>query len=118
MGVDLETVSADSADTILAALVPSHEEQVWLAASNLDAATACGVLWTAREALGKLMKMGLNSPLGILSLRELHLIAENIWMGEYLNFPQCRCLSQTRGGRVLTIATPREVQLSAAPQIP
>ncbi|MSQ70484.1 MAG: hypothetical protein EXR27_04215 [Betaproteobacteria bacterium] len=118
MGVDLETVTSDSADTVLAALAPSLEEQAWLAAGNLDAATACGVLWTAREALGKQMKMGLNSPLAILSLRELHLIAENTWIGEYLNFPRCRCLSQTRGARVLTLATPKDVQLSAAPQMP
>jgi len=63
MGIDLETVSAVSAATIIGELGTSAPEQAWLATGGVDGATACCVLWTAREALGKALKVGLNSPL-------------------------------------------------------
>ena len=112
MGVDLETVSTISAATILGEIEASPAELTWLVASGVDEATACGVLWTAREALGKSFKLGLNSPLGILALGEIRGTAEKRWAGSYLNFPRCQCLSQAWGGRVLSLALPKDVDLT------
>ena len=44
MGVDLETVSAIRAATIMGELAASAQEQAWLAAAGVDEATACCVL--------------------------------------------------------------------------
>ena len=112
MGIDLETVSAVSAATILGELQASPAELAWLVAAGVDEATACCVLWTAREALGKSMQVGINSPLGILALGEIRNAAAGNWAGRYLNFPQCRCLSQAWDGRVLSLALPRDVELT------
>lgn len=117
MGVDLETVSAASAGTILGELQVSAAEQAWLAAGAVSQATACGVLWTAREALGKSMKIGLNCPLGILSLERLEIAGAAAWTGRYTNFPQSCCLSQASGGRVLSVALPKEIELAPWPQL-
>ena len=117
MGVDLETVAAISAVTILGELALSAPEQAWLAADAGDVSTACAVLWTAREALGKLLKNGLQCPLGILALGEIQAAGAGTWVGRYLNFPGCRCLLQAIDGRVLSLALPNEVELSEWPRL-
>jgi len=117
MGIDLETVSAVSAGTIMDKLGISAAEQAWLAAAGVDDATACCVLWTAREALGKALKVGLDRPLGALSLNEICAVGDGSWIGRYLNYPQCQCLIQARGGRVLSLAMPGNAELNAWPRL-
>ena len=115
MGVDLETVSAGAAATILGELQVTDAEKAWLAARSVGLASACGVLWTAREALGKSMKIGLNCPLGVFALSHLEPAGPTAWTGRYANFPQSRCLSQEIDGRVLSIAVPGAVELTPWP---
>lgn len=118
MGIDLETVSAVSAQSVIGELGASPPELTWLATGSLDDATACCVLWTAREALGKALRIGLNSPLGILALSEIRAEGKGAWSGRYLNFPQCQILSRVQSGRVLTLAMPREAELSSRLELP
>jgi len=117
MGVDLETVSAVAAGTLLAELQLSAAEKAWLAAGKVDEASACGVLWTAREALAKSMKIGLNCPLGVLSLDHIESAGAAAWDCRYANFPQSRCLAQAIDARVLSIAIPAETELSPWPRL-
>ena len=117
LGIDLETVSAVSAGTIIGELDASAPEHAWLAAAGVDDATACCVLWTAREALGKALKVGLNSPLGALALTDIRAVGKGQWVGRYLKYPQCQCLSQAQGDRVLSLALPREADLDAWPRL-
>ena len=111
MGIDLETVSAVSATTVIGELGASPAEFTWLATGGVDEATACCVLWSAREALGKALRIGLNGPLGILALSEIRQDGAGGWIGRYLNFPRCQCLSQVKSGRVLSLAMPAEAAL-------
>jgi len=115
MGVDLESVAAAAAGTILGELQTSPAEEAWLAAGSVGEPTACGVLWTAREALGKSMKIGLNCPLGVLALGQIEVGGAAAWAGRYANFPQSRCLSQEIEGRVLSIAMPMALELEPWP---
>ena len=117
MGVDLEIVSVAASGTILGELQLSAAERTWLATSGVGETTACGILWTAREALGKSMKIGLNCPLGTLALERLESAGDAAWMGRYANFPHSRCLSQEIDGRVLSIAMPLAVELTPWPQL-
>jgi phosphopantetheinyl transferase len=117
IGIDLETVSAISAGTILAELSASVPERAWLGSAAVDEATACCVLWTAREALGKALRIGLNCPLGVLALSEVRAVGGEAWIGRYANFPQCQCLSQARGDRVLSLVMPGEAKLSTWPHL-
>ena len=117
MGIDLETVSAVSAETIIGELEASPPELTWLATGGVDAATACCVLWTAREALGKSFRLGLNSPLGILALSEIRPEGAGTWACRYLNFPRCQCLSHAKNGRVLSLALPKETGLRDLPRL-
>jgi phosphopantetheinyl transferase len=112
MGIDLESAAAVSAATVLGEIEASPAELTWLVSSGVDEATACCVLWTAREALGKSFKLGLNSPLGVLALGEIRGAGDKQWAGSYRNFPQCRCVSQAEGSRVMSLALPKDVELS------
>ena len=115
MGIDLETVVGDAVVAVLAALDASAEERAWLAAAPMGRSATCGVLWTAREALGKALKTGLNSPLGVLSLCNFKPAVADpagaAWAGGYTNFPQFRWLAQVFGERALTLSLPREITL-------
>lgn len=111
MGIDLETVSAVSAETIIGELDASPAELTWLATGGVEKATACCVLWSAREAQGKALRIGLNSPLGILALSDIRPNGAGAWAGRYLNFPRCQCLSQAKDGRVLSLAMPADASL-------
>ena len=44
-------------------------------------------------------------------------IRDSNWIGRYLNYPQCQCLSQAQGDRVLSLAMPGEVELGAWPRL-
>ena len=112
LGIDLETVAAVSAEVVLGELAASPPELTWLATSGVDAGTACCVLWSAREALGKALRIGLNSPLGILALSGIEDRGRGNWAGRYLNFPRVQCLSQSRDGRVLSLAMHGDAELS------
>ncbi len=116
-GIDLETVAAVAAATIIGELEASPPELTWLATGGVDDATACCVLWTAREALGKALRIGLNSPLGILALSGIRAESEGVWAGHYLNFPQCQFRSRVQGGRVLSLALPKEADLRELPRL-
>ena len=116
-GIDLEMVPAQSVDTVLGELGISAAERAWLDAGTVDRATACGMLWSAREALGKSMKIGLNCPLGILALGEIAAAGSAAWAGTYIHFPQSRCWSCSSDGRVLSIAAPGEIMFDSWPQI-
>ncbi len=94
--------------------------------SPIDEAIACGMLWSAREALGKSLKTGLNSPLGVFALERLQPAADSAgvprgtvaWIGDYLNFPRTQCLIQHAGSGVLALALPRAATLAGWPRWP
>lgn len=113
LGIDLETIAGVSAAVVLGELGASPPELAWLASGGVDAATACCVLWGAREALGKALRIGLNSPLGILALSRIEERGAGNWFGRYLNFPRVQCLSQARNGRVLSLAMHGDAELSS-----
>jgi hypothetical protein len=112
MGIDIETCAAVSAPAILGDIEASPPELAWLVSSGVDEATACCLLWTAREALAKALKLGLNGPLGVLALAEIGSGGPGTWLGRYRNFPRCKCLARAAGGRVLSLALPGEAELS------
>ena len=131
MGIDLEQVAAASAQTVLAEMQLSETERAWLAQQGaapmpIDQAAACGMLWSAREALGKSLKTGLNSPLGVFALERLEPVSDPAgvqhgtlaWIGHYLNFPRTQCLIQLTGSGVLALALPRSVTLATWPRWP
>lgn len=105
MGIDLELIDDGRAATVRDE-VPLHPaEQAWLQSGQAPEPAARILLWTAREALGKVLRSGLGTPLELLGLRELRPAGvPGVFLGHYQNFPACHCVSWLLPGRVLTIA--------------
>ena len=117
MGIDLETVEAAVAATVLAALDASPEEQRWVSSSGLSQAPACAVLWGAREALGKALKTGLNSPLRMFALSGITQPEPGVWIGGYANFPRFAWRATQIGTRTLSLAFPAGVGFATWPSL-
>ena len=113
-GLDLETVAPDAVAMLLAEMTLSDAEKSWVAAA-VTPSSACAVLWSAREALGKALKTGVNSPLGVLSTFGIQAARSAAgapaWRGGYTNFSQFQWRAQIFDERVLVLALPREIEL-------
>lgn len=117
MGIDLETVATEVAATVLAELNASAEEQTWVSSSGLSQAPACAVLWGAREALGKALKTGLNSPLRLFALSGITQAEPGVWTGGYANFPRFAWRATQMGTRTLSLAFPAGVTFATWPSL-
>jgi 4'-phosphopantetheinyl transferase len=115
MGIDLETVPAASAETLAEEMALSVLERAWMAETSTSPTIACGLLWTAREALGKMLKLGLGIPMHVLSLGRIQAMDSAAWVSQYHHFLQCQCRSRAFGERVMSIAMPKDVELSPWP---
>src|SRR6516164_3461141 len=86
MGLDTERIDLIRYETILSQL--SNQETQWIQANaehKLQLATA---LWTAKEALAKVLCTGLMSPVQIYNLSEFNRISSGNWEGLFENFAQ------------------------------
>jgi len=117
MGIDLETVEESVAATVLAEMETSAEEQTWLNSSGLSQAAACALLWGAREALGKALKTGLNSPLRLFALSGLNQTEPGVWTGGYANFPRFAWRVTQSGACTLSLAFPAGVEFANWPTL-
>lgn len=104
VGLDLELIDAKRAETVRKGVPLSVEEERWLASTALPEATALLLLWTAREALGKALGIGLACKWDSLALKDLHGEPERGFTGGYLHHPSFRCWTWIGSEAVLTLA--------------
>lgn len=106
MGVDVERIDETRHETILSQL--SQQEISWVesvAAGRHEVATA---LWTAKEALSKILTTGLMSPVQIYSLAEFNQINSGLFEVQFQNFAQYKALVWTGRRHVMSIAMPKQ----------
>lgn len=104
VGLDLELIDANRAETVRKGVPLSPEEEDWLKANSLPEATALLLLWTAREALGKALGCGLACKWETLALRKIEPAGDGTFSGRFLHQPQFRCLSWIGPGAVVSLA--------------
>jgi len=105
MGIDVERLDAAHFSTLQSQL--STKEADWVEAAGerkLEWATA---IWTAKEALSKVLGSGMMSPIHIYSLTELRLLSIANWEGCFQNFAQYKSLSWAGVGSVLSMVLPK-----------
>lgn len=112
MAVDLEDIDDARADTVSGELRFSPEELAWLQSPALEKRAAYISLWTAREALSKVLKCGLTCPFEILALDRICPVSDGILEGRYRNFSQYKCLSRVTARRVFSIVLPTATDLN------
>ena len=112
MGIDLEGIDSTRYETILSQL--SEKERKWVQAANredtLQLATA---LWTAKEALSKVLCTGLMSPVQIYNLSEFTRINQGHYEGTFRNFGQYKTMTWFAASHAMSIVLPKQSTLRA-----
>ncbi len=111
MAVDVEPVDASRVAAIKSQL--STREIEWAEAEPANAARQYALIWTAREALSKVLQCGLTTPPEILDLEKLKTQSNGCWESCYANFAQYKCLSWVTPRHVLSIVLPQQTTLDA-----
>ena len=104
IGLDLELIDAQRAETVRQAVPLGPEEKAWLRQTTLPAATALLLLWTAREALGKALGCGLACKWETLALREVATVEPAVFSGSFSHWPQFKCVGWIGPDAVATTA--------------
>jgi phosphopantetheinyl transferase len=105
MALDAERIDLTRYETILSQL--SNQETQWIAANaghKLQLATA---LWTAKEALSKVLCTGLMSPVQIYNLSEFSRISSGNWEGLFQNFGQYKTTTWVGTSHAVSIVLPK-----------
>jgi 4'-phosphopantetheinyl transferase len=109
MGIDVELIDSTHYQTLRSQL--SADEVTRLMGTEgqeLELATA---IWTAKEALSKVLCSGLMSPIPIYSLSEFRLIGPGIWEALFQNFAQYKATIWIGDRWVLSIVLPKRSTL-------
>ncbi len=114
-GIDIESISSTQVDAIQSQI--SHSELKWAAQADGSFAQNCTLAWTAKEALSKVLKCGLMSPMEILELSQVLPLGEGLWEAHYCNFPQYKSLCWTNGLAALSLAMPRKSAPASIPAV-
>lgn len=112
LAVDLETVDRDQAETVRKELKFLPGERRWIESAAVEEPAAYVMLWTVREALGKLLRCGLSCPMEVLGADQIKPMADGGWESAYENFRRYRCLSWIRENQVLSIALSTDTELA------
>lgn len=104
VGLDLERIDPKRAATVRRGVPLSPEEEHWLQRTTLPEATALLVLWTAREALGKALGIGLACKWESLALQEIYPVGTAQFCGSFRHHAAFRCASWVGIDAVLSLA--------------
>jgi len=86
VGIDIEVIDPARYETILTQL--SEPEKRLIETSTTDRYQIATALWTAKEALSKVLTTGLMSPIQVYSLAEFQRLDAGSWEGLFQNFAQ------------------------------
>jgi 4'-phosphopantetheinyl transferase len=114
-GIDVETIRSTQVDVLQSQM--SHSELKWAAQAEGSFAQNCTLAWTAKEALSKVLKCGLMSPMEILELSQVLPLGEGLWEAHYCNFPQYKSLCCTNGLAVMSLVMPRKSVAASIPSL-
>lgn len=107
MAIDIEHIDSCNHTALSMQLVPSELEYI----NTYSELPMCVLLWTAREALAKVLKTGMMVCLDILSIDKIT-IYNNIVISTYKNFYQYKALSILLDENlILTITCPKNTDL-------
>jgi 4'-phosphopantetheinyl transferase len=106
MGVDVERIDQARQEAIFSQLSP--QEIDWIENSVANREVLATALWTAKEALSKVLTTGLTSPVAIYDLSEFSQINSGVWEGLFKNFAQYKAQVWAGSSYALSIALPKK----------
>ncbi len=115
MGVDVEEASAERVSIMAQELTP---DELRLGCGLAPESVRRATLWTAKEALSKILRVGMMTPMELLAAETLEPSRLSLpgWgggglAGTYVNFAQYRFQSFSGAGAALTLGLPRRTEI-------
>lgn len=108
MGIDIETISSKNADIIRSHLSPSELNLNMFGTRDAHLA----FLWTAKEALSKVLKCGLTLPFYLLEINSAKKL-ENITISDFKNFKQYKAISFCSKNFLCSLVCPQGAKLES-----
>ena len=107
MGIDAEDIDAARAAVMKTRCTARELDAI---ADTGDEVTLAGVVWTAKEAVSKVLRCGMTVPFELLEVEDLGRDGADAF-GMFRNFPQYRFQSRVREGAVVSLVVPRKTAL-------
>lgn len=108
MGIDVEKVDPDKNNVLESQMTEKEKELIKSFPWSYSALLV--LLWTAKEALSKVLKTGLMAPLEISEVSRLT-VEDGAITGNFKNFGQYKGISYNLGCYMLTIVYPKSTQI-------
>lgn len=108
MAIDLEALDPRHAETLRGEV--TAEERAAFAPANLGEPRSLTLIWAAREALAKVLRTGLMTPLHLYEVGRVEAAAEAVTC-EYRHFGQYKCCAGFVHDLAIAIALPRKSAL-------
>lgn len=110
MALDIENIQPSNADAILTQITPS--ERLIIDNSLLQKDVGATLIWTAKEALSKVLKCGLTVPLEVLEISNIETISHSSLRIYYRHFSQYKSISWViSANRILSIVLPKKTNI-------
>lgn len=109
MGIDIEEVDEERID-VLAEQMTDSEKQMMKKIEGTDIEKMT-VLWTVKEAISKILKTGLMTPLSVYELSKIEKEDTHSYKSFYTNFGQYKAISYVLHGFVYTLAYPKNTEI-------
>lgn len=90
MGIDIEVLDNVKPDVVHSQITKAEYSKVF--ALVKDEILACAQLWTAKEALSKVIKTGLMIDFQLLEIENVELLTKDIYAFSFLQFPQYKAI--------------------------
>jgi len=109
MAIDLEDLDVKRAQTMQKHCQPAEWEE--MDGEGMDPTLLFTILWTAKEAIAKALRIGLTSPFSLMAVKGLKQHPKSGWVGFYQHFTQYQFRSWRVADRVVSIVFPKQTQL-------
>ncbi len=108
IGLDFESIDEAKSEVLKSQM--TGDETGFLQDIGASEITALTILWSAKEALSKILMCGLTCPFQLLAVRSLRQ-NQDYYEGEYLNFEQYKFQSWATEAVICTVVFPRRTQI-------
>ncbi|WP_025025491.1 4'-phosphopantetheinyl transferase family protein [Caldalkalibacillus mannanilyticus] len=109
MGIDIEEVDEEKKDVLAEQLTESEKQMIKVTdGTDIEKMT---VLWTVKEAISKILKTGLMTPLAVYELSKIEKEGAHTYKSFYTNFGQYKAVSYVLHGFAYTLAYPKNTEI-------
>lgn len=109
MAIDIEKIDAERTHVMASQLI--DQEKAFI--QQIDSKDLLyTLLWTAKEALSKVLRTGLMTPFELFAIHKLTALNSYSWQLEFGNFGQYQALSYRLGHYMMTIVLPKKTRLT------